>query len=751
MDFLNNIKTDTLIICNDYIKKEILKINKLLPIKIMNIKKFKENYFFKYDENTIIHIMNKYNIKYEIAKVYLDNLYYIEDKLYNNQKLDFLVSLKKDLDCQKLLKYNKNFDNYLKRVNIITYNIKLDNDLKKILKKYNYKEIIDKKKNYNHIIYEFDTMEDEINYIANEIAKLIDKDVSPKNIKLMNVDTSYNNTIERIFNLYNLKPAINYKRLLSSYPITKEFIKLYQTNSLTESINKLDKNNEIYNEIIKVVNKYRIYENKELIIYKLNHTSISYEKYSNEIEIIDYLEYPYKDNEYYFLIGFNETLIPKYYTDTEYLTDNIKTILNLKTTKQLNTELKETIINNIKNIKNLTITYKLKDNIKNYYKSPLAKYFNVEKKELDNTISYSKTNNEIRLAKEYDNYQKYGSISELLKILNNNYQIKYNSFSNKYTKINTTIDKFNLSYTKLDTYNKCAFKYYLSNILKLDIFEETFATTIGSMTHYIMEKCLSNSDNNIDKYASEFLKDKELTKKEIFFIDKYKKEISSLLEEIKLEKEYTKLDKAMYEKRINIEIDNNINFNGIIDKILYYEDKINTYIAIIDYKTGNDDINLKYFKYGINIQLPIYLYLVSTLPFKNPIYTGFYLQKLNIIDKDCRLLGYSNQDKEILSYLDNNYQNSKIIKGLKTLKDGSFSKHSKVLTNEDIQKIIKNTNIIIKDVINKIKNNKFDINPKIIDNKNISCEYCKFKDICFKTKEDEQLIEVSDGDNYDIY
>ena len=50
-------------------------------------------------------------------------------------------------------------------------------------------------------------------------------------------------------------------------------------------------------------------------------------------------------------------------------------------------------------------------------------------------------------------------------------------------------------------------------------------------------------------------------------------------------------------------------------------------------------------------------------------------------------------------------------------------------TKEEINKAFEN-----------IKNNKYDINPKVIDNKNIACEFCKFKDICFKTKEDEIKI-----------
>lgn len=753
MDFINDITTEILIICNKYTKEDILKINKLLKIKIMNREEFLENYFFSYDEEVILFIINKYKVKYEIAKEYLLNLYYIEDKIYNNEKLDFLVSLKKELDNNSLLKYNNYFKDYLKRTKIIIYGIKIDIFLKRILNNYDYKEIKIKNNNYSHTIYEFNTIEEEIRYVAEEISSLIDKGISINKIKLMNVADSYNNVIERIFSLYNLLPAIKHKRVLSSYPVVKEFIKLYKNNTIEEALKELDNNNPIYNEIIKIINKNIKYNNKELIIYKLKHSFITSNNFSNEIELVDYLEYQPKEDEYYFMVGFNETIIPNYYMDTEYLTDNIKKILNLETTKELNKELKNTIVNNINNIKNLTITYKLKDNKNNYYPSSLITNFNVEKKETNYDITYSEVYNKISLAKEYDNYLKYGKKSNILNILNNNYQIPYNTFSNKYQKIDRIMDKLNLSYSKMQIYNKCAFRYYLSDILKLDIFEENYSTVIGSMVHYTMEKCLSNNDNNIDKYVNDFLKDKVLSKKEQFFLEKYKKEIYELLNQIILEKEYSSLNEAMYEKRIDIDYGNNIHFIGIIDKILYFIDNDTTYIALIDYKTGNDEISLKYFKYGLNIQLPIYLYLSSKLQFNNPTYTGFYLQKFNITEKDYRLVGYSNSNKDILSYLDNNYDNSKVIKGLKVLKDGSFSKNSKVLSNKEIDSIKEKTSELIKETIEKIKNNSFEINPKVDNDKNIGCEYCKFNDICFKRKEDEINIiqEEFGGDEDGLY
>ena len=103
-----------------------------------------------------------------------------------------------------------------------------------------------------------------------------------------------------------------------------------------------------------------------------------------------------------------------------------------------------------------------------------------------------------------------------------------------------------------------------------------------------------------------------------------------------------------------------------------------------------------------------------------------------------------NDIPEILSVIDREYDISKIIKGLKTISDGSFSKNSKVLSNDEIDKIKLKVEEIIMEVIDNIKNNHFEINPKISDGKNISCEFCKFKDICFVTKRDEIKIKAQE-------
>lgn len=744
MNFIDKINEETLIICQKEQKENIIFNKKFKNIKAMSFEEFIKKFMFDYDERAIIYIMNKYNVKYEIALKYLKNIYYIKDKEYNIKKLDYLRKIKLELDEKNLLIYNKQFKEYIKKIKIIFYDIEIEKYFLEMLKDINYEIISPEYKEYEHKIIEFNTIEEEIEFVAYKISELIYSGINIENIKLTNVDQSYYFIIERIFSLHNLKVNIPYKSPLSSYKYIKNFIEIYKNSSLEEALEKIDTNDELYEKLINVINKYIKYNNKELIIKKINQEYINNKEYINSIEIIDYMNYISSDEDYIFMIGFNDTLIPKSIKDIEYITDNIKVNIPLEDTKIKNIKLRENIVKKMKNIKNLYITYKLQDNKTVFYPSTLCQNFKVEKSEQDYRISYSEKYNKIKLTKSIDEYIKYGSKNKEFDKLSSNFEVKYNSFKNEYQKINRIMDKLTLSYSKMNVYNKCAFRYYLSEILKLDIFEENFSTIIGSMVHYTMEKCLSNKDYEIETYFKEFLKDKSFTNKEKFFLEKYKKSITNLLNQVKKEHEHMSLSNAMYEKNIVVEYAENIKFKGIIDKILYEEIDNKTILAIIDYKTGKDDISLKYLKEGIDIQLPIYLYLSNYLNLKNIVYGGFYLQRLNITEDDYRLEGYSNSDKDILEKIDNNYDSSKIIKGMKTNKDGSFGSYTKVLNNEEINKIIDITKQIIEKAIKNIENNNFEINPKKTSKELLGCEFCKFKDICFvKNKDYKEITETS--------
>lgn len=776
-NIIDILKDGDIIVTESSYKTKILeKLNSkdsFLDVTFMTKNEFLSKYYFSYDERAVYYLMDKYNLKEDIVRVYLDNLYYVSDKDYNNKKLNNLVNIKKELIFNNLLLFDDLFRGYINNKRIIFYNYNFFNkfelnmieDIKNITNVVIVDKTCDK---YIPDVYEFDTIFEEVDFVAKSILKLIEEGISPSLIKITNVSDDYIDVLDFIFTLYGLKTDINNSYLISN-SIAQEFLSL--NDSISETIALLNKkynSSDVLGQIVKIVNKYVVFDNREIINEMISNefkrTKIKKEKYDNLIEVIDYRNYPI-DEEYVFMLGFNQGSIPVQYKDEEYITDDLKDDLLLDKTVDKNKKEKESTISNILNINNLVITYKKSTPFGSFFPSNLISDMNLSViKGFKCDDIYSLDYSKILYAKELDNYVLYGSVSDNLKRYSSTLDISYNKYDNRFKGIDNNNllsmfgDGFNLSYSSMNDYYKCSFKYYLSNVLNLNIFEDTFATYVGSLFHYVLEKGLLN-EVSVSSLVEEFINNNErvLDAKEKFFVNNMMPDIEFALSTIKNNLKYTDLKKFLFEEKVSVTKNDKVTvtFKGFIDKIMYDEFDGKTIIAIVDYKTGYTDINLGYVPFGLSMQLPVYLYLASNIEsFNNITFGGFYLQKvlpskpiINIkkdvdsLKRESLLLyGYSNSDKDILKRVDNTYVDSNVIRSMKLKKDGEFSSYSKVLNDDEINNLIKLTDKKINDAVSSICNGEFTINPKSVNNKNLGCLYCKYKDICFVKKRDEVEI-----------
>lgn len=735
--------------------------------KFYSFRKLKKKLIFDYNNKTIEYVMNKYNVNINIAKIYLENLYFLKD--LDDNKVKFLNALKKDLDENNLLIYNKEFRKYLENKDITVYNkSKLSKEEKRILEGLNIRIENNLNNNYEPSIYEAENIEEEVEYVIRSIKELLCKNVDINNIKII-ASKEYNKYLDYFCDLFGLPINIASDNTFYGTKIASKFLELYDNYEIDEIIDKL-RDEENINDLITIVNKSVLVDNKyarkEFIINDLKTSKVKGVLYKNALEIGSLDDY-YSSDDYVYLIGCNKGIFPKVYNDDNFLSDKILDELDLDTSVEKNKLENKKNFEFIRNIPNLVITYNLFDGEKVKYPSNIIEELNVDVKkiEIDRRISYSKSLSNLSYAKDLDNLYKYNDEGKYLKMYQKNLNIPYKEYNNTYFKVDKNLLKdslesgITLSYTTLEMYNECSFKYYLNSIMKLNIFENTFKIVVGKIVHHILEIGLDKKID-IDLEISNFIKDLDFSfgAKELFYLHKITKEIEFLLDYLEEQKKHSKLNEYLFEEEISIDksydgID--ITFKGVIDKVMMtkYNDK--EVIAVIDYKTGDKNIKLDTLEYGINIQLPIYLYLLKkSSRFKNSVIAGFYIEKvlnncLNI-DKNksletlkkenLRLQGYTNSNETIISLLDDNYLDSKMIKGLRFKNDGSFYSTSKVLSNEEMDKLIIVVDEIIDKVIKSIVNGDYEINPKVIKGKNIACEYCKFKDICYVTKEQELVL-----------
>ena len=155
-------------------------------IKFMSLEEFIKKYTFNYDNKTLYNLMKQYNINYDTASLYLNNLYYIDDKL-NNEKMNKLKEIKEYLDNNNLLIYNKTFINYVKDKDIFIYGYNyINKHYQKILNNLNYKIIKPEYQKYKiEKIYYASYIEEEVIFVANEISKLLKNNINLNNIKII--------------------------------------------------------------------------------------------------------------------------------------------------------------------------------------------------------------------------------------------------------------------------------------------------------------------------------------------------------------------------------------------------------------------------------------------------------------------------------------------------------------------------------------------------------------------------------------
>ena len=734
---LEKIEKYDLIITQNHIKEEMLKKaseeKKLIKTKFTTIEDFKNNMFQTYDERSIYYLMKKHNLKYTIAKEYLNNIFIDENQIN---------TYRKELEKENLL-IKKQF-NY-KKIAIIGYD-NIEPYIKEKLKNYETDYIKQKQEANIHAIYEFDSSEDEIVYACEKIIEDL-KTININDMYLVIPNKEYEIELNRIFKLYNIPLNIKNSQTIYSTQTVQTFLKeLKETKSIKKSLDKTQKN-ETYNQIINVLNKYIFIKEIdktyiEIIENELKQTKIKTKEITGALKVINVDEI-YDKNKYYYILGFNQNIIPKIYEQSGLITDNIKIKNEMFTSTQKNKIEKEKI-KQILNYPNIYISYKLKDNYNTYYPSSLIEDLNLEVKRVKPKLNHSDSYNKLYLSTLLDDYINYNEEDEDINYLYPKYDdIDYKTYDNKYKILNKKIVKnflkkeLTLSYSSMNNYFLCPFKFYVENILKINKRENTFSILIGNLFHYILQN-LYNYDFNLDNLFTNYIKDIELKPKEKFYINKLKEIIKQDIEVIKMQDNHTEFKTKQTEKGITLQKTQNIKFTGIVDKI----SRLDNYIIITDYKTGSPNTTLDNIEDGLNMQLPVYIYLIKNGLEKENQIVGFYLQKLinksyteEEIINNLKLNGYTINNEDIIQKIDNTYEDSKLIKGMKKTKNGFYS-YTKLITQKEIEKIEKITNENINKVIKAVEEADFKINPKRLNNELISCKYCKYKDLCFYKEED---------------
>ncbi len=756
-----NTQKGKLIIASNEVKEALLKqsTSEVADVKFMTKQEFFSHYFFSYDEKAYFYLQEKYHYHLDVCKKYLENMYCIEDREYQNKKLRHLRALKKELIDHKLLVFSPQFSKYLKRKEIFVYPEEhLEKYEEEVFKKLKATFVsFEEKYPLPKVAYEANDLEEELVFVASHIRKLIDQKVPLSKIHLMNVDERYPYLLKHIFSLFQIPVEDPVKYSLYEFPQIQKYLKT--------GILDLKNDDPVYKKLIQILSELSFLEEGEIknkiLIDRLKNTFYKPYVFQEAVQISSLFSF-LEEDEYVFFLGFNQESFPKYEQDDHYILDLEKEEVLLYTTDEKNQREKEYFKKKFQSLPHLTLSYPKKDSFHTYSKSFFLDFLSIKSISINEDFySYSNLYNQLVLAKKLDRYYKYNSYDSTLVRLYNTYRdIKYHTYSSSFTGIDSLAiqnylkPQLTLSYTHLQNYYLCGFKYYVNHILKLDPFVESFQASIGTMFHEAL-KYMFCDDFDLEIFFARFQEEKEFTTKEKFFLKILKEDLKQTLHEIRNQKEYTLFQNQYLEHTLKYPIEKgklSVILKGTIDKIMVYSQVEDHYFAIVDYKSGQYDTNFQKVRFGLNMQLPIYLYLIEkTLPFTNPIFAGFYYQNILLPKKKfgekrntLKLDGYTIEEEEIIKKLDNSYQNSDFIQGLKQKKDFTFAKSSKLLSWEEKEELLTVVEKKIEEAKDHILEGDFPINPKVLNKENISCKYCKYRDLCFVLEKDFVYLNIEE-------
>ena len=729
--------------------------NQIYDITFYTLEEFLSHFLFTIKDEALLYLLTKENENIDVLKSMLKTLKYIsQEEVYQSSKLQKLQAILKDLKANNYLEYDETFKDYLKTKDIYLMGYYLlDKTILTKLKPLNI-HYVDIPSTYKlETVYEYDTLKDEVINTALKIRELNRQKISYNKIFIAGITDEYEYVLATVFKMFDIPLNYQVKKPLITMLGVKDYLK-------TKDLSKI-KDQKLKKYLLHI---------EENLIYAVNSPyydlllkdKLTTTNYQNDalIEAVtclnDALEIPYliADDEYLFVLGFNQNTIPKIYKDEDYLSDNLKTILGVNQSYINNDFEKKNLLSCLTNIKNLTISYKLTTLSSEMVKSSLLDDLNLKViKEQVKNYHFSNFYNEYLLTESLDNYYKYHEKSSDFAYLTTNISLeKYNSYHHHFTGLKREVTPYNLSYSSFDDFSKCSFKYYLKYILNLDEYKEEFSQKVGNIFHDVLKKSY-NENFNFDQAFNNTISNIDLDSREKFLLTRLKDELAFIINYNHETEKKGMLHNFYGEKKLEVKLSDKVTLKGFIDKILYQTNNNITYYTIFDYKTGKVSLNLKYLNYGLFMQLPLYVFLITkSALFTNGYLIGFFYQKLlesavndEERQKNLKLEGYVINDLDLVTFIDEDFKNQSFIKGLGTTKDDNFKKTSKILSKEEINNLIITVSQTLKEGITKIDNSDFQINPKLLNNQNISCPFCPFNDICFKDYND--YIYIEGGEN----
>ncbi len=720
-------------------------------------------YYGSADDLAIPFLMKKYKYSYDNVIALFRFLPYVSE-----EQKDFSL-IKKDLVDNHLIIKNDYLDQFFKNNEVYIYGYsKRDKELITVLDKLGikYEFVLNDKKDSGGILNTYETQFDEVFYTLNSIASLLDKGEDINKIYIYVTNNEYLYPLKEFSKGFGFTVDDEKSYPLYVTPIARQFLDNYLSTKDNELSKEriagcLDKDllNDIYQVIDSCVDPEMDFATQfDYLVGELKTTNASRKQFKDIVRIINK---PIYDNDaHIFVMGFAQGSYPRSIKDNELFSDSEKDKMGLNSSLEETQNNQDTLLDFFNSDNHFYYSFAERSLSKKYFKSPLVKTIGLteERHELPNVI-YSRDMVDFYYAKLKDLKEFYRETKLDYYALEKISNIPYGQYDNSFNGVDAMNEdmKTKYSYSVINDYYQCPFKYFVSNILELDTFEGNFYTKFGNVAHKIFEHH-NDEGFDFDKVFDEEAIKQDFADEELPILENLKTQIRRASEAIRLHQRYMTNPRIVTEKKIGMDLGKKSYLSGVIDKSIVFDDK---YLILVDYKTGNDSFDTKYLSEGISLQLPTYCLLASKdSDLKNYQIIGTFINnvvntklaygydKERLIDPYYRLNGKVAADKELIAKIDDTINNNKseFIKGVSITKAGQFAKDSSLVSIDDFKEYAEIALRKYLEADTNIRKNNFVINPLFKSKSNNACKYCEYKDLCFVKKEQRRYLYTPDED-----
>jgi ATP-dependent helicase/nuclease subunit B len=364
-------------------------------------------------------------------------------------------------------------------------------------------------------------------------------------------------------------------------------------------------------------------------------------------------------------------------------------------------------------------------------------------------------------------------------------------------------DTIQASVSSIERFNACPYAYFVERGLSLkerDI-QKIEVMDIGDLYHETLkELALYMLKQNKELHEVPFETIKQIVNERVhemakkmqrdFFFDnkrneyllhKIKESLFNSIEVMQYQSQHSKFRLLAVEEKFGMnaerlkieekELPNGfkVQLKGIIDRIDYAKDGNDTYVRVIDYKSGSKEIDFSKIYHRLSLQLFTYLDVVmqNTQNLLNEeasaagvLYYHIYNSHIKaksemtlaeIVEKhqeEYKMNGYTLSEESVSTLFDTKLENDKKsdIIPVTLTNNGYHKTQAKVLTHEEMDDLRRYTRKAIDDSVLEMTNGKIAIKPVKYHNQ-VPCTYCDYKSIC---KFDHQLKEntYQEADKY---